>query len=71
LLILNNIKKKIYKKQRKMIDKNIIKNNDKYTLVRYTDELTKVNKDFIKQNGKFIDNSKLKRMKQGFLGYED
>lgn len=53
-----------------MIDKNIIKTDDKYTLVRYTDELKKVNKDFIKQNGKFIDDLKLKRMKQGFLGYE-
>lgn len=54
-----------------MIDKNIIKSNDKYTLVGYTDEFKKVNKDFIKQKGKFINNLKLKRMKQGFLGYED
>jgi len=56
-----------------MIDKYIITTNDKYTMVGYTGagELTKVNKDFIKQNSKFIDNLKLKRMKQGFLGYED
>lgn len=42
-------------------------------MVRYTgaDVLNKVNKEFIKQNGRFIDNLKVKRMKQGFLGYED
>ena len=55
-----------------MKDNYILKSNDKYSLVYYTGavELNKVNKEFIKENSKFIDILILKRMKQGFLGYE-
>ena len=54
-----------------MKDKNIIKYNDKYSLLGYTSEFNKVTKDFIKDNSKYIEGLKLKKMKQGFLGYEE
>jgi hypothetical protein len=56
-----------------MKDKNIIKPNDKYTLLGYigAGELNKVNKDFIQENSKYLEELKLTKMKQGFLGYEE
>jgi len=40
-----------------MKEKYLIKPNDKYTLLGYTDagDLNRVNKDFIKENSKYIE----------------
>lgn len=56
-----------------MTDKNISKGFDKYTTLGYkgANGLIKVNKDFIKQNSKYFEDLKLKKMKQGFLGYDE
>lgn len=46
--------------------------DDKYKLLRLntTEELKKIDEKFLKIHDKFIDNLKLKKMKQGYLGYE-
>ena len=56
-----------------MKDKNIIKQEDKHSLLGYMDAgvLSKVNKDFIKENKSYFEEFKLKKIKQGFLGYEE
>ena len=56
-----------------MKNTNIIKPIDKYTLLGQTGagKLNKVNKDFSKENSKYLEELKLKKMKQGFLGYEE
>jgi hypothetical protein len=56
-----------------MENKNIIKPNDKYILLgsKGASELTNVNKDFIKKNSKYFEELKLKKLRQGLLGYEE
>ena len=56
-----------------MKEKDIIKPKDKYIFLGYTGagDLNRVNKYFIKENSKYLEELKLKKMKQGFLGYEE
>jgi hypothetical protein len=52
-----------------MKNTNIIKPIDKYTLLGYTGagELNKENKDFIKENSKYLEELKLKKTETRFL----